>query len=57
MFKVGVYSDMTAPNYHAIDALSASGAKHLLRSAAHYLAQKERCSRRQRCVSARRFTQ
>lgn len=41
MFKVGVYSDMTAPNYHAIDALSASGAKHLLRSAAHYLAQKE----------------
>jgi hypothetical protein len=38
----GVYTGMPAPDYHAIDALSASGAKHLLRSAAHYLAQKEK---------------
>lgn len=38
----GVYTGMPAPDYHAIDALSASGAKHLLRSPAHYLAQKEK---------------
>lgn len=38
----GVYHGMPAQDYHAIDALSASGAKHLLRSPAHYLAQKEK---------------
>lgn len=41
-FTPGVYQGMPAPDYHAIDALSASGAKHLLRSPAHYLAQKEK---------------
>ena len=33
--------DLPAPDYHAIDALSASGAKLLLKSPAHYLAAKE----------------
>ena len=41
-FTPGVYHGMPAADYHAIDALSASGAKHLLRSPAHYLAQKEK---------------
>ena len=41
-FTPGVYHGMPAQDYHAIDALSASGAKHLLRSPAHYLAQKEK---------------
>lgn len=40
-FTTGLHTNMPAPDYHAIDALSASGAKHLLRSPAHYLAQKE----------------
>jgi len=35
-FRPGVFYDMPAEEYHAIEALSASGAKKLLRSALHY---------------------
>jgi exodeoxyribonuclease VIII len=37
-FEAGVYHDMPETAYHAIEAFSASGAKQLLRSAAHYVA-------------------
>lgn len=38
MVTPGQYIGMPASEYHSIEALSASGAKHLLRSPAHYLA-------------------
>ena len=37
----GIYPAMPAEEYHALDALSASGAKDLLRSPAHWLARRE----------------
>lgn len=35
-FEPGVYDDMPAEQYHAIEAMSASGAKEMLRSPLHY---------------------
>lgn len=37
-FEHGIYHDLPEGSYHAIEAFSASGAKQLLRSAAHYVA-------------------
>lgn len=35
-FEPGIHYDMPAERYHATEALSASGAKEILRSAMHY---------------------
>jgi len=39
-FAPGVYDDMPAEQYHALEALSSSGIKKLLRSPAHYLVER-----------------
>jgi len=40
-FEHGIYHDLPETAYHAIEAFSASGAKQLLRSVAHYVASRE----------------
>ncbi len=43
-FKVGVYPDMDGATYHAVDALSSSGAKKILRSPAHFKLMRDQVS-------------